>query len=170
MYLKKAKRSASYVYEAFIVLLKGTRSLLLKMAGIKRKGFVNYYNIGMDTREAILFRDATTCTLTKRNREIKIEGIWTCRYSGQTIRHPKNIDVDHIVPVHYAKNNKIGIWTPATFQEFENDTDNLIAVDKSLNRSKRAKSIAKWTPPKGKSWYRKRWKEICKKWNLVYPK
>ena len=157
------------IYGSIVYAIKSVRGLLVSATGIKRKGFIDYNNIGMDTRDAILFRDAKSCTLTKSKGKITITGSWKCRYSGKVINNSRDLDIDHIVPLNYAKNNKIGIWTPSSFQEFENDTDNLIAVDKKLNRAKKDKSIVQWKPPKSQSWYRARWKEICKKWMLEQP-
>ena len=166
---KKWREIWRAVCDTTISALKAIRGFVVKISGVRRKGFVDYNNIGMDTRDAVLFRDATKCTLTKSNGKITITGSWKCKYSGKVFTNARELDIDHIVPLHYAKNHKIGIWTPAKFQEFENDTDNLIAVDKKLNRAKRDKSIVHWKPPKSQSWYRSRWKEICKKWMLEHP-
>ncbi|MAA80491.1 MAG: hypothetical protein CL916_14640 [Deltaproteobacteria bacterium] len=169
MSIHKTKIIFQRMIDVFIVSVKATRKFITKITGIRRKGFIDYNNIGMSTRDSILFRDAETCVLKKTKGGLTITGSWKCRYSGKIITNPKDIEIDHIVPINYAKNHKIGLWTPASFQEFENDTDNLIAVSKSLNRAKKDKSLVRWKPPKNHSWYKKKWTQICKKWTLENP-
>lgn len=126
---------------------------------------------GMTSRYGALFRDAKSCTLTKtagRYTKIKIKGRWKCKYTGKILNYP-DINVDHIVPKQYAKENKKGIWTEASFTEFANDMANLICVEDSINKSKQDKSIAEWMPEKSQEWYRKKWKEICEKWDIRHP-
>lgn len=126
---------------------------------------------GMTSRYGALFRDADHCVMTKRagrKNSIQITGSWKCRYTGKKL-HYGNINVDHIVPKKYAKDNKKGIWTDNSFRMFANDMDNLICVESSTNKSKGSKSIAQWLPTKNKKWYQKKWKEICEKWDIEHP-
>ena len=126
---------------------------------------------GMSSRYGALFRDAKDCTMTKtggRYTRIKIKGVWKCKYTGKKLSYG-DIDVDHIVPKQYAKENKNGIWTEESFRRFANDMTNLICVEDSTNRSKGAKSIAKWKPEKNQKWYEDQWKMICEKWDIKYP-
>ena len=170
MALQQIKKTIRSIRDAFVQFIKNFGWIVAKISGVQRKGFVDYNNIGMNTRTSILFREAESCVLTKSKGKISITGSWKCRYSNKVIKDASDLDIDHIVPLQYAKNNKIGIWTATSFQEFENDTDNLVAVDKSLNRQKRDKSLVEWKPPKNQSWYHSKWKEICSKWTIEEPR
>ena len=126
---------------------------------------------GMTSRLGALFRDAEDCVMTKkggRYTKVKISGSWKCKYTGKKLKYG-DIDVDHIVPKSYAKENKNGMWTEETFTLFANDMNNLICVENSVNRSKGAKSIAEWKPEKNQKWYAEKWKEICDKWDIEHP-
>lgn len=124
---------------------------------------------GMSSRYGALFRDASECTMTKKSgTSIKIKGRWKCKYTGKSLQY-SDIQVDHIVPKKYAKENKNGIWTEKSFRLFANDMDNLISVDGSTNQSKGAKSIAEWQPDNNQKWYKEQWEKICDRWNIRYP-
>ncbi len=89
-------------------------------------------------------------------------------YSGKIFYKPDDLEVDHIVPLSLA--HKLGgyLWTPQQKKSFANDTENLILVSKTCNRSKGSKSISSWLP-KNKSYhteYTKRYKYIIQKYHL----
>ena len=67
-------------------------------------------------------------------------------YSGDTFYKTDDLEVDHIVPLSLA--HKLGgyLWTPQQKKSFANDTENLILVSKTCNRSKGSKSISSWLP------------------------
>ena len=67
-------------------------------------------------------------------------------YSGKTFHDTDDIEIDHIVPLSLA--HKMGgyLWTPQQKKTFANDTENLIRVSKTCNRSKGSKSISQWMP------------------------
>ena len=136
----------------------------------ERKGFIDIDKDGINTRHEILFRDASHCTMTKdKNKKITIKGSWKCKYTNKTFTNSSKMDIDHIVPVNYARANKIGFWSQDTFTTFENDPFNLVAVDSSTNRSKGDKGLDTWQPPKNKGWYEKRFKQVCDKWGIKHP-
>ena len=136
----------------------------------ERKGFIDTDKDGVNTRYEILFRDSSYCTMTKnKSKKISIKGSWKCKYTHVVITNPSKIDIDHIVPANYARENKIGLWSQETFTLFENDPFNLVAVQSSINRSKGDKGLSEWKPPKNKNWYEKRFKDVCDKWGISCP-
>ena len=89
-------------------------------------------------------------------------------YSGKTFYKTDDIEVDHIVPLSLA--HKMGgyLWTPQQKKSFANDTENLILVSKTCNRSKGSKSISSWMPQNTNyhAEYLKRYNHIIQKYKL----
>jgi len=134
----------------------------------KSKGFIDIDKDKLNARHEALFRDAIECTIRKsRDKKISITGTWKCKYTNKVFTDPSLLDIDHIVARQYAKNNKVGLWSQQTFVEFENDLQNLITVDRSINRAKGSKSLSEWLPPQNQQWYKNRFQEICEKWGIA---
>ena len=89
-------------------------------------------------------------------------------YSGKTFYKTDNLEVDHIVPLSLA--HKMGgyLWTPQQKKAFANDTENLILVSKTCNRSKGSKSISQWMPQSTNyhAEYTKQYNHIMTKYQL----
>lgn len=75
-----------------------------------------------------------------------ISGEWLCPYTGQLIRNPRKLDIDHIVPLAHAWHAGANNWGPVKREQFANDPENLLPVLFSENRSKGAKGINEWIP------------------------
>ena len=57
------------------------------------------------------------------------------------------MDVDHVVPLHYASIRGAADWNAETRIRFANDPANLIATDASTNRRKGSDGPLDWLPP-----------------------
>ena len=133
----------------------------------EHKNWIDADKDGLTTRQEVLFRDSISSTIVKSEKgTISIQGKWKCKYTNKLITQASQLDIDHIVPINYARNNKVGLWSQARFTEFANDLSNLVAVEGSINREKGDRSIAEWLPPKNKQWYKRRFREVCQKWNI----
>lgn len=151
-------------------LNSGGNWILGKIFPTKRGRWLDEAKNGLNSRQEILFRDSVTCEIVKNDTgEITVKGVWKCKYTDTVITDPKRIEIDHIVPIAYARANKLGIWTPRKWAEFYNDFSNLRAVEDTINSSKGDKALNKWLPPKNKAWYKKQFTHVCRKWWIRIP-
>lgn len=102
---------------------------------------------GLDTREEILTRDSLVPVTYKDNGKKVESGLWVCRYTGQVIRNPSALDVDHLVALGEIDAAGANLWPEDQREVFANDPDNLIAVAAGSNRSKRDRDAHLWLPP-----------------------
>ncbi len=109
---------------------------------------------GQDTRQEILIRDSQVPATLKPDGNVET-GLWVCPYTGRVIRNPSDIDVDHLVALGEIDAAGAGAWPLEQRTRFANDPDNLVAVAKGANRSKRDKDGYLWLPPNiaNCSWY-----------------
>jgi hypothetical protein len=125
-----------------------------------------------DTRQEVLIEESETEVSFKGGGRYKVEsGQWTDPYSGQIYTDPGLLDIDHMVPLRNA--HLSGGWNMSNDerQEYANDLGNenhLVAVYRSLNRSKADKGPDKWKPPLRESWcwYAASWEQIKQQWGL----
>ncbi|MCB1880150.1 MAG: HNH endonuclease [Gammaproteobacteria bacterium] len=110
---------------------------------------------GLDTREEILVRDSLIDVTYNENGKKVESGLWVCRYTGQVIRDPSALDVDHLVALGEIDAAGANLWPEDQREAFANDPDNLVAVAAGSNRSKRDKDAYLWLPPNiaNCSWY-----------------
>jgi hypothetical protein len=123
---------------------------------------------GCDTRDVVLKRDgdavvvSTDCTIT--------QGRWFSVYDGKTATNPKEIDIDHVVPLANAWRTGAASWTDAKRRDFANDLTRpqLIAVTSTSNRAKGDQDPANWRPPRRDYWceYAQRWVAVKSHWKL----
>ena len=143
-----------------------------KATGYKRALFKHWIDVdkdGCDTRAEVLIEEAivkpkigTKCKLTG--------GKWLSAYDGKTVTKSSDLDVDHMVPLAEAWRSGAWKWTAAQRQAYANDLDNseaLIAVTLSTNRSKGDKDPALWLPAKEQCTYAENWIAIKVKYSLT---
>jgi len=76
------------------------------------------------------------------------EGKWFDPYTGDTITHPRELDIDHIVPLKEAWRSGAWRWSKEERVAYANDPEVLLAVGKHANRSKGDKDPGEWLPPR----------------------
>lgn len=125
------------------------------------------------TRDEVLVAESEIPVTFKGNKSCKvIAGRWTDPYSGKVFTDPKELDVDHMVPLKNAHQSGGWQWSYQNRKKYANDMEHpehLIAVNKSLNRSKSAKGPDDWLPP-DQSYhcqYVKDWENIKQRWGLT---
>ena len=125
-----------------------------------------------DTRQEVLIEESLieVTFKTSKNCEV-IAGLWLDLYSGLTYRDPRSLDVDHVVPLKEVYDSGANHWSRQKRIQYFNDLsfkDHLVAVHKSINRSKGSKGPDEWLPPDENYWdsYVGNWNFIKKKWNL----
>jgi Protein of unknown function (DUF1524) len=100
--------------------------------------------------------DANGAVVADVNAACSIEsGTWLDIYTGKTINNPKEIDIDHMIPLSYAAHHGAQEWTAAKKSEYANNltyVNHLVAVSASANRSKSDKGPSEWKPEDKSYW------------------
>lgn len=86
-------------------------------------------------------KDGSTKIVTEKS------GQWIDPYSGKKITNPKDIDIDHIIPLSNAARQGGQDWPADLKEAFANDPDNLLATSAKENRTKGEKGPGKYMPP-----------------------
>lgn len=137
-----------------------------------------------DVREQVLYdeavKDSTLILLDKSDNptadvgqacSIK-SGTWNDPYSGTVITNPKDLDIDHMIPLSYAAQHGGQSWDANRKQQYANDLtygNHLIAVKASENRSKSDKGLSEWKPSNKAYWcdYAVNWITVTKNYGLT---
>jgi len=128
---------------------------------------------GQDTRTEVLIVESEIPVTFTTNESTKVaSGRWTDPYTGEIFTDPKDLDIDHMVPLKNAHLSGGWLWSLEKRRKFANDLVNpehLIAVDKSANRSKGTKGPDEWLPSNQlyRCDYVKNWVKIKTRWNLT---
>ena len=143
-----------------------------KTSGYNRSLFKHWVDVdkdGCNTRAEVLIEEAVV--KPKIGAKCKITGgKWFSAYDGKTITNASLLDVDHMVPLAEAWRSGAWKWTAAERQAFANDLDNseaLIAVTLSTNRSKGDKDPSLWMPSIEQCTYLQNWISIKSKYSLT---
>ena len=124
-----------------------------------------------NTRHEVLI-DESTIPVTLDTRRCKvIAGRWEDPYTGRVFIDPRDLDIDHFIPLAEVHRSGGHAWTPTQRRRYSNDLSNpntLIAVSASANRSKSDKDPARWLPPNRayRCRYLKTWVDLKRHWGL----
>jgi Protein of unknown function (DUF1524) len=125
-----------------------------------------------DTRQEVLIRDATGRVDFEKPRKCTVvRGQWVDPYTGNTFREPRQLDVDHVVPLKNAHESGGWKWSAEKRQEYANyliGSRHLLAVKASENRKKGAKGPDEYMPRDSAFHceYVKEWVKIKRDWGL----
>jgi hypothetical protein len=125
-----------------------------------------------DARAVLLVRTShAPVTFTEPSDCTVASGRWTDPWSGVTTTVAHDLDIDHTVPLDNAWDSGAWAWTHAQRVAYTNDladTDHLVAILLSENRSKGDRGPDVWKPPNRGSWcrYALDWDHIKAKWHL----
>ena len=103
-----------------------------------------------NTRNEVLIAESLEPVLLDEKGCKVLSGQWFCLYTGKFYTDPKQLDIDHYVPLAEAHASGADRWSSADKRIYANDLDNpntLIAVYRGANRSKGKKDPAQWMPP-----------------------
>jgi len=113
-----------------------------------------------DTRDKVLYDEAVkgSVVLADKNKKTTTDlasacsvtsGKWLDPYTGVEITNPKELDIDHMIPLSYAAKHGGQAWSEDKKEQFANDLSNpqhLLAVKLSENRTKGDKGPGSWRP------------------------
>ena len=143
-----------------------------KVSGYNRSAFKHWIDAdrnGCNARAEVLIEEAVV--KPKIGAKCKLTGgKWFSAYDGKTITNASLLDVDHMVPLAEAWRSGAWKWTAAQRQAYANDLDNseaLIAVTLSTNRSKGDKDPSLWMPSIDQCTYIQNWISIKSKYSLT---
>ena len=143
-----------------------------KTTGYKRSAFKHWIDVDRNrcnTRAEVLIEEAIV--KPKIGPKCKLTGgKWLSAFDGKTITNASQLDVDHMVPLAEAWRSGAWKWTAAQRQVFANDLENseaLIAVTRSTNRSKGDKDPSLWMPAKNQCIYLQNWISVKIKYSLT---
>ena len=143
-----------------------------KLSGYKRSAFKHWIDAdrnGCNTRAEVLIEEAIV--KPKIGPKCKLTGgKWLSAFDGKTITNAPQLDVDHMVPLAEAWRSGAWKWTAAQRQSYANDLENseaLIAVTATTNRSKGDKDPSLWMPAKDQCVYTQNWISVKIKYSLT---
>lgn len=123
-----------------------------------------------DTRQEVLIRDAKEYVLSPDGCTV-VSGVWLDPYTNTTFTNPKELDVDHLVPLKNAYKSGGNTWDRETRKQYANYLANnyhLIAVSASENRKKGEKGPEGYMPPNEgiRCLYVQLWALVKDEWKL----
>ena len=99
------------------------------------------------TRQEVLKRDSKIpVTLDRRGRVIG--GYWVDAFTGEGLSDPRQVQIDHVVPVSEAYQAGGYGWGKGDRLAFMNDPDNLVVTSKNENQRKGRLLAGGYLPPK----------------------
>lgn len=125
-----------------------------------------------DTRQEVLIAESEVPVRFRSKRRCKVaSGRWRCPYTGRVITDPRQLDVDHMVPLHEAHRSGGHAWDRRRRERYANELDDpahLVAVAKGANRAKGDKAPDAWMPehPAHRCQYLRQWVEVKERWSL----
>lgn len=121
-----------------------------------------------DTRARLLIKESLVSPTLKTNGCAVTLGKWKDFYSNEYYSDPKDLDIDHVIPLKRA-HDSVGLsWTKEKRKQFANDPENLVIAYKKFNRQKGAKGISEWLPSNKEiaCQYIKKWLRISSKYSI----
>jgi len=116
----------------------------------KRSLYPHWSDLDRDcqnSRDETLLDESLNPVKYKTDRGCKVaSGWWYGYYSDKFYDNPRQLDIDHVVPLKEAHLSGADEWSRELRKQFANDPENLIAVQASENRRKGAKDPAHWLP------------------------
>jgi hypothetical protein len=140
------------------------------MKGYKRELFGPGLHV-MVKGEKISPRDAA---LLQYGSDVKVvgtaivSGTWECPYTGKIMNHPREIEIDHVVPLSEAWRSGADEWTTSARTTFARDPANLVPVAKEVNREKSGSDIGAWLPTYNRDTYLTHWLNIKGAYQLSF--
>ena len=100
----------------------------------------------MDLRQELLARSASRIGAYDEAGCRIVRGVWIDPYAGARVLDPRQVHIDHVIPLRWAWDRGADGWTPEKRRAFALDARFLLAVSGRENRSKGAKGPLEWMP------------------------
>lgn len=133
------------------------------MRGYSRDLFPHWRTVdGCDVRQTVLARDGEQVQTETESCRV-VSGSWFSPFDETTLDDPRDVDIDHIVPLANAWRTGASEWDDERRAAFANDLDTpqLIAVSATSNRAKGDQDPSQWQPA------RSYWCQYAHDWIVV---
>ena len=126
-----------------------------------------------NTRQETLISEALGAVEYADERRCRVaRGIWLGAYTGEIFTDPRDMDIDHLVPLANAHRSGGYAWSAARKIAYANylaRDNHLIAVKAGANRSKGAKGPEDWLPEREEYHcrYAASWVGVKRRWELT---
>jgi outer membrane protein OmpA-like peptidoglycan-associated protein len=101
----------------------------------------------MDTRHEVLVAMNVGNLMLSQDECFVSRGLWRDPYTGNEFANPREIHIDHLVPLRWAWDHGASQWEPSKRAAFFNDPMGLFVVEGSINQSKSDRWPLEWLPP-----------------------
>jgi hypothetical protein len=127
---------------------------------------------GCNARDEVLIAESDPPARLQSGSCRVVSGNWFSEYDDVRETVPRRLDIDHMVPLAEAWDSGAFQWDPPRRQAYANNleqTEVLIAVSASSNRSKGDKDPFEWMPPRAqfRCTYLRNWIKVKVKWELT---
>ena len=129
-----------------------------------------------DARQEVLITESLVSVTFETDRACRVEtGRWYGAFTGVYTGDPRDLDIDHLVPLKNPHLSGGWRWDAEMREEYANyleEENHLIAVTAGANRSKGAKGPEEWGPQDLDYWceYATDWTEVKVRWGLTMTK
>ena len=126
-----------------------------------------------NTRHEVLLSESTAPPEFKDSRQCQVvTGSWADPFTARVFTDPRDLDVDHMVPLANAHRSGGHAWDGERKRQYANHLayeGHLVAVSRSANRSKGSRGPDEWRPPNQDYWcqYALDWATIKREWDLT---
>ena len=145
-------------------------SVLVPATGRFGHGWADIDGDCQNSRHEALIAQSTASVRYKDGGQCQVTaGRWISPFTGTVIHDPREMDIDHVVPLKWAWEYGANRWSGEKREQFANDPINLLSVEARLNRQKGAKGPDEWLPPANRCQYMLRFLRVAKIYRLATP-
>ncbi len=161
-----------WIYQSYVRRFKGQHPGYVAYKRTLYKHWIDEDSDCQDTRQEVLIRDADAKVAYQDEDHCKVaSSSWKDPYTGKTFTNPKDLDVDHVVPLKNAHESGAWTWSAERKKQYANYLTyekHLLAVSASENRKKGDKGPDRYMPPNAayQCEYVKLWTKIKRDWEL----
>lgn len=129
--------------------------------------WLDYDGDCMNTRHELLRDRSLFPVVLSEDGCYVVTGLWYGPYTGKHYMQPRDLDLDHVVPLKWAHLHGGADWDEDRKTLFANDRLNLLLVEKGHNRRKGADGPDQYLPPEAQCDYLQRFRAVVSRYRLA---
>jgi len=166
----RGRTETAWIYRTYVRRFKAAHPKQIPYKRALYRHWIDEDKNCRDTRTEVLARDARSVEFSQDGCNV-LGGVWDDPYTGKVFRNPKELDIDHLVPLKNAHESGAWAWLPERRREYANYLNyekHLLAVNASENRKKGDKGPDRYLPPDQSfhCTYIQAWVEVKRDWEL----